>query len=52
MENKNVENSKVIGLRKSTVAKLITNGREIKGGTAAVQQFALLEGTDWPTFGC
>lgn len=36
--------SKLLELRKSTVSKLVTNGRAIKGG--AVQGFALLEGVD------
>ena len=41
MENKNTKNSKRIGLRKSTVAKLIANGNQIKGGV--LQRFVLLE---------
>ncbi|MEP0264416.1 hypothetical protein [Dokdonia sp.] len=41
MENKSAKKSKLIGLRKSTVAKLIASGNQIKGGAA--QQFVLLE---------
>jgi hypothetical protein len=41
MENKSAKKSKLIGLSKSTVAKLIANGNQIKGGV--VQRFVLLE---------
>ena len=41
MENKNAKKSKLIGLRKSTVAKLIVSGNQIKEGI--VQRFVLLD---------